>query len=230
MVLTHGDDIGLVLPPRIAKIQVIVIPAGITVKTSDRDKEAVYDKIRELLATLQKAGVRAQADLREHTPGWKFSHWELKGVPLRLEFGPRDLTAGTVTLSRRDRGGKSQIVIDSLADQVPATLEDIQSNLFRVADETYHSHRKEIAHWEYFVPALNARNVCVIPHYLTGDCEDQIKKISARHQDEDTGIAVDAKAPSMGAKSLCIPFEQPTEIMQGQKDCANPQCGQKAVK
>ena len=231
MVLTHGDDKGLVLPPRIAKIQVIIIPAGITAKTSNEDKEAVYGKIRELLTTLQKASVRAKADLREeYTPGWKFSDWELKGVPLRLEFGPRDSSVGTVTLSRRDRGGKSQIAISSLTDEVSTTLEDIQSSLFRVADKIYRSHRKQITQWEDFVPVLNAKNVCVIPHCLTEDCEDQIKKMSARHQDGDTRGPVDAKAPSMGAKSLCIPFEQPSEIVTGQIECVNPQCEKKAEK
>ena len=233
MVLTHGDDKGLILPPRIAKIQAIIIPAGITAKTSARDKEAVYEKIREMLATLQSAGVRTKADLRdEYTPGWKFSDWELKGVPLRLEFGPRDLSAGTVTLSRRNYGDKRHVAIVNLTDQVSSILDDIQTSLFRTADEAYRSCRKKITHWQDFVPALNARNVCLVPHCLSGDCEDQIKKMSARHQDQDgdTGVTMDTKAPSMGAKSLCIPFEQPSEIVPGEMECINLQCKRKAEK
>lgn len=88
MVMIHSDDKGLVLPPRIAKIQAIIIPLGITVKTTDEVKEKHSAKLEQLWADLKKAGVRSDIDTREgYTPPWKFNDWELKGVPLRIEFG-----------------------------------------------------------------------------------------------------------------------------------------------
>lgn len=88
MVMIHSDDKGLVLPPRIAKIQVIVIPLGITAKTTDEVKQKHSEKLEQVAADLKKAGVRVDVDTRDlYTPPWKFNDWELKGVPLRLEFG-----------------------------------------------------------------------------------------------------------------------------------------------
>lgn len=88
MVMIHSDDKGLVLPPRIAKIQVIVIPLGITAKTTDEVKQQHSEKLEQVAADLKKAGVRVDVDARDtYTPPWKFNDWELKGVPLRLEFG-----------------------------------------------------------------------------------------------------------------------------------------------
>jgi prolyl-tRNA synthetase len=105
----------LVLPPRIAKLQAILIPVGITAKTSTEDKEKHYQKLDEIRASLKKAGVRVDSDLRDgYTPAWKFNDWELKGVPLRLEFGPKDAAAGVVTVVSRHDGQKGTIPIDEL--------------------------------------------------------------------------------------------------------------------
>ncbi|KAL5355769.1 hypothetical protein BJX96DRAFT_141830 [Aspergillus floccosus] len=234
MVMIHSDNHGLVLPPRVAETQVVIVPVGITAKTSDEEREKLYAEIDGLTTVLTAAGVRATSDMREgYSPGWKFNDWELRGVPLRLEFGPGESAGHFVTAARRDipgREGKSTIQIPELSTAVPALLETIQKDLYTRADNEYRSHRKLITNWDDFVPALNEKNVCVIPHCLTEECEDQIKDMSARKAEEDSDEPQDARAPSMGAKSLCIPFDQPEGITPGVTKCTNPQCTRMAEK
>ncbi|CAK42588.1 hypothetical protein CBS63078_9546 [Aspergillus niger] len=234
MVMIHSDNRGLVLPPRVADTQTIIVPVGITAKTTDEERKKLYDEVDRLVSTLREAGVRAESDLREgYSPGWKFNEWELRGVPLRLEFGPGELAGGFVTAARRDvpgKDGKAPIQISELTTAVPALLETIQKDLYNRADAEYRSHRKIITNWDDFTPALNDKNVCLIPHCLTEECEDQIKDLSARKHEEDSGIPQDARAPSMGAKSLCIPFDQPEGIVPGQTKCTNPHCTRFAEK
>jgi prolyl-tRNA synthetase len=102
MVMIHGDDVGLVLPPRVAKMQVIIIPVGINKKTTAEEKDKLLDQADDIRATLRKeAGLRVDTDEREgYTPAWKFNDWELKGVPLRLEFGPKDSKKGVVSYTQ----------------------------------------------------------------------------------------------------------------------------------
>lgn len=234
MVMIHSDDKGLVLPPRVAEIQTIIVPVGITKSTTDEERSKLYAEIDGLVAVLSAAGVRAESDLREgYSPGWKFNNWELRGVPLRLEFGPGESAGHFVTAARRDmpgKDGKSSIQISELNTAVPALLDTIHNDLYRRADEEFRSHRKLITNWDDFTPALNSKNVCLIPHCLTEECEDQIKELSARKAEEDSGEPQDARAPSMGAKSLCIPFEQPEGIEKGVTKCANPHCTRFAEK
>ncbi len=227
MVLIHGDDKGLVIPPRVAEVQVVIVPVGVTAKMADADKQKLYDEVDKLRQTLEYVDVRVECDYREgYNVGYKFNDWELKGVPLRLEFGPKDAAKGIVTTSRRDQTAKGEIAIPDIATKVPELLEQIQKDMFTRASEEYAAHRKMVREWKDFVPALNAKNVVVVPHCLVGECEDEIKKDSAGNVE---GQEVDARAPSMGAKSLCIPATQPEEIAEGQK-CVNPKCGRDAQK
>ncbi|KAF2143561.1 uncharacterized protein K452DRAFT_325537 [Aplosporella prunicola CBS 121167] len=232
MVLTHSDNKGLVIPPRVADIQVVIVPVGVTAKTSDEDKEKLYKEIDDIASTLRNASVRVETDMREgYSPGWKFNDWELKGVPLRIEFGPKDSAAQAVTAARRDKEGKSQIAIAEIGSAVPTLLETIQADLFAKAKADFDAARKQVTAWDEFVPALDAKNVCLIPHCLGDKCEDEIKELSARKNQETTEEAHDARAPSMGAKSLCIPYEQPAQDLSGgETQCLNPNCGQKAKK
>lgn len=234
MVMIHSDNRGLVLPPRVADTQTVIVPVGITAKTSDEEREKLYAEIDGLVNILTGAGVRAISDKREgYSPGWKFNDWELRGVPLRIEFGPGESVGQFVTAARRDipgKDGKSSIQISELSTAVPALLEQIQKDLYSRAEETFRTHRKLITNWDDFTPALNDKNICVIPHCLTEECEDQIKDMSARKAEEDSGVPEDAKAPSMGAKSLCIPFEQPEGIVAGETKCVNPKCTRLAEK
>ncbi|KAI1856759.1 hypothetical protein JX265_011400 [Neoarthrinium moseri] len=223
MVMIHGDDKGLVLPPRIAKNQVVVIPVGITKSTTPEAKAAHEEQLQSIKATLKKAGVRAVDDLREgYTPGWKFSDWELKGVPLRIEFGPKDAANEVVSFARRDTGEKGTIPIADLATKVPELLETIQSDLYKKAEKSFDEHRIVIDDWEKVVPALDAKNVVQIPFCLEPKCEDKIKELTTAKHDQEPDASV-PQAASMGMKSLCIPFKQPKEVAEGQK-CLNPEC------
>ncbi|CAL5873334.1 uncharacterized protein PFLUO_LOCUS7605 [Penicillium psychrofluorescens] len=233
MVMIHSDNNGLVLPPRVAEVQTMIIPVGITAKTSDEDRQKLYAEVDGLVAVLEAAGVRVLSDKSSNSPGWKFNQYELRGVPLRLEFGPGESSGHFVTAARRDilgKEGKSSIPIPELATAVPALLETIQADMYKRADTEFRAHRKQITDWNLFTPALNEKNLLLIPFCGTEKCEDQIKDMSARKAEEDSGEAEDAKAPSMGAKSLCIPFEQPEGIEPGVTKCLNPQCGRLAEK
>jgi prolyl-tRNA synthetase len=234
MVMIHSDNNGLVIPPRVAETQVVVVPVGITAKLTPEDREKLYAEVDQIVDTLTAAGVRATGDKREgYSPGWKFNEWELRGVPLRIEFGPGESAGNFVSTARRDipgKEGKSTLPLPELSTAVPALLETIQKDMFTRADNLYRSHRKLITNWDDFTPALNDKNICIIPHCLTEECEDQIKDMSARKAEEDSGVAQDSRAPSMGAKSLCIPFDQPEGIVPGETKCTNPKCTRLAEK
>lgn len=229
MILTHSDNKGLVIPPRCAETQVVLIPVGVTAKTTDEDRKKLYGEVEGIAEVLKAADIRVETDMRdEYSPGWKFNNWELKGVPLRLEFGPKDSANHVVATARRDNGEKGSIAISDLATKVPELLETIQKDLFEKASADFASHRKVILDWKDFVPALNSKNVCIIPHCLDGKCEDRIKELSAGQPAE--GETVDVRAPSMGAKSLCIPFDQPEGIVEGETKCTSPECDSLAKK
>ena len=129
VIMVHGDDAGLILPPRLAPIQVI----GVPIWRKDPERERVEGAMDAALAALQGAGVRARADWSDQRSGWKFNEWELKGVPLRMEIGPRDVAAGAVTLVRRDSRAKEQVPVGELAARVPALLEEVQAALLERA-------------------------------------------------------------------------------------------------
>ena len=204
MVMTHGDNRGLVVPPRVSEIQVVIIPVGITAKSTEDERTSLHKQVDALVEVLKAENIRAEADQREgYSPGWKFNDWEMRGVPLRLEFGPKDAAAHCVTTSRRDvegNDGKSTIQITELAPGVKALLDSIQKDLYSRAERVYKDHTKTITSWDEFVPALNAKNVCLIPHCLTEKCEDEIKEMSARTESDEV---IDEKAPAMG---VCFTF------------------------
>lgn len=228
MVMIHSDNRGLVIPPRVVEVQVVIIPVGITKNTTEEDKARLYLEVDALAAVLKAANLRVETDKRDgYSPGWKFNDWEQKGVPLRLEFGPGESSGHYVTTSRRDiagKEGKSQIPIPELGTEIPKLLDTIQSDLYKRADEKFKTHTKQITNWDDFVPALNDKNVCLIPFCLTEECEDEIKELSKRKNEDDDGTSEDARAPSMGAKSLCIPFQQPPGLVKGETKCTNPNC------
>ena len=127
LIMAHGDDRGLVLPPRVAPIEVIVI--------SVRDEPGVNDACETVVSQLKAVGVRAQLDRGRGSFGRRVTDWEIKGVPLRVEVGPRDLAEGVVSVVRRDSGDKSTIGVSSVAQEVPALLARIQSDLFQRAKD-----------------------------------------------------------------------------------------------
>lgn len=204
MVMTHGDNRGLVVPPRVSELQVVIVPVGITKTSTEEEKVSLHKQVEALEEILKAEDIRVEADMRDGpSPGWKFNDWEMRGVPLRLEFGPKDIAAHCVTTSRRDvegNAGKGTIQITELAAGVKALLDTIQKDLYSRAEQVYKDHTKTITAWDDFVPALNEKNVCLIPHCLTEKCEDEIKEMSARTDGDEV---VDERAPAMG---VCIFF------------------------
>ncbi len=141
IIMTHGDDNGLVLPPAVAPIQVVVIPVA-------QHKEGVLDKAYELLNTLKAAGIRAKIDDSDNSTGWKFSEYEMKGVPLRLEIGPRDMEQDQCVIVRRDNREKTIVPLSELTTAVPELLNALHEGLYTAAKErtermTYDAHSME---------------------------------------------------------------------------------------
>ena len=124
--MTHGDDSGLVLPPAVAPIQVVVIPV-------QQHKEGVIDKANEIADLLRGWGYRVKVDASEQSPGWKFSEYEMKGVPLRVEVGPRDIAENKCVIVRRDNREKSFISLDNLNEAVAEGLKNLQQAIFEKA-------------------------------------------------------------------------------------------------
>uniref|UniRef100_A0AAY4BWZ9 Bifunctional glutamate/proline--tRNA ligase n=1 Tax=Denticeps clupeoides TaxID=299321 RepID=A0AAY4BWZ9_9TELE len=221
LTMVHGDNMGLVLPPRVACLQVIIIPCGITASLTDAEKDKLTAQCSKYLSRLQKAGVRVKTDFRDnYSPGWKFNHWELKGVPVRLEVGPKDLKQGQCVAVRRDTGEKITIPEASTESRITQLLEDIQNNLFNKASNDLKKHMVSADSMETFQKELDQGKIVQIPFCGVIECEDWIKKTTAKDQDLEPG------APSMGAKSLCIPFEPLKTLQPGQK-CV---CGKEPAK
>ncbi|KAJ3336836.1 hypothetical protein HDU93_002076 [Gonapodya sp. JEL0774] len=226
MVMVHGDDKGLVLPPRVAAIQVVVVPVGITAKTTAEERATIDSKVEEVVKSLVEAGIRAKADTRDnYSPGFKFNHWELRGVPIRLELGPKDIKANSSRCVIRYNGAASSLPLDGLSAKVKSLLEDIQSEMFKKAKAVRESRTIRLESWEGFVKTLNGKNLVLVPWCEAVDCEDAVKERSAKETLEELKQSQDARAPSMGAKSLCIPHAQPTEnpLQPGTTKCF--QCG-----
>ncbi|KAG8093308.1 hypothetical protein GUJ93_ZPchr0012g18782 [Zizania palustris] len=199
MVMTHGDDKGLVLPPRVAPLQVVVIP----VPYKDVDTAAIVNECKRIVETLEKDGIRADLDTREnYSPGWKYSHWEMKGVPLRIEIGPKDMANNQARVVRRDNGAKADVPTANLVEQVRVLLDGIQENLFETAKQKRDACLKVVNTWDEFIAALNDKKFILAPWC---DEEEVEKDVKAR-----------TKGELGAAKTLCTPFEQP-DLPEGTK-------------
>uniref|UniRef100_A0A3Q3RSZ4 Bifunctional glutamate/proline--tRNA ligase n=1 Tax=Mastacembelus armatus TaxID=205130 RepID=A0A3Q3RSZ4_9TELE len=211
LTMVHGDNMGLVLPPRVACLQVIVIPCGITASLPEKEKEELLAQCSKYMNRLQGAGIRVKNDLRDnYSPGWKFNHWELKGVPVRLEVGPKDMQQRQCVAVRRDSGAKVTIPEADVEEKLVAMLEDIQNSLYKKASDDLKNHMVAVDTMEQFQKELDQGKIVQIPFCGGIECEDWIKKITAKDQDLEPG------APSMGAKSLCIPFSPLKTLQPGQ--------------
>ncbi|NOZ74054.1 MAG: proline--tRNA ligase [FCB group bacterium] len=146
VVMAHGDDKGLRLPPRIAPIQVVIIP----IYRQPEDKERIIDYLKPLTSGLKKQGVRIHEDWSDASPGYKFNEWEMKGVPLRLEVGPRDVNREQAVVVRRDTGEKLVLSMNSLMEEIPRLLDDIQTGLFQQALEFRNQHTHQVTTFEEF--------------------------------------------------------------------------------
>ncbi len=133
IIMTHGDNSGLVLPPRIAPVQVVVVPVA-------QHKPGVPEKANELYEVLKAAGIRAKIDTSDNSLGWKCAQYEMKGVPVRVEIGPKDMENGVCVAVRRDNGEKVTIRLDELAESIPGVLDDVQKGLYAKAKKNLDEH------------------------------------------------------------------------------------------
>ncbi|XP_034232537.1 bifunctional glutamate/proline--tRNA ligase [Thrips palmi] len=219
MIMVHSDNQGLVLPPRVAPTQVIIVPCGVTVSMKEEEKKALFASCKDLEEVLRKKNIRVEGDYRDnYSPGWKFNHWELKGVPIRIELGPKDLKNQQLVAVRRDTGEKTTIPRPKADIELASLLETIQKSMFDRATKDFGEHTVVSKSWDEFCSALEKKCVIMSPFCGEIPCEDNIKKDSARDDE-----AQDSGAPAMGAKSLCIPFKPPAQITATDR-CIHPAC------
>lgn len=177
LVMAHSDDKGLVLPPKIAPLQVVIVPIF---SKDEAIRESIQAKGKELVKTLQKLGVKAKFDDDDSTrPGWKFAEYELQGVPLRITLGARDFAQNLAELARRDTGEKQNVSFDGMEDVIVQTLDAIQQNLFQRALEYREAHTIPVDTWDDFVHTLDEKGGFVAAHWDgTSETEEKIKELT----------------------------------------------------
>ena len=168
VIMVHGDDNGLVLPPEVAPIQVVIVPIR-------QQAEGILEKCDEIAKKLRSVGVRVKVDVSEHTPGWKFAEWEMKGVPLRLELGPRDLAEGKVALSKRYNGEKLVGAIEDVEAEIPALLKAIQEEMYQKALAFLQTKIVDVESLEELKAALEKGGYARMAYCGEPECEDAIK-------------------------------------------------------
>ncbi len=174
LVMAHSDDEGLVLPPKIAPLQVVIVPIY---KGADQ-KAAIDQKVNEIVAGLKSKGIRIKYDDSDNQrPGWKFAQYELKGVPVRIAIGQRDLENNKAEVARRDTKEKSVVSMDGLVDTVAKLLEDIQQNMFQRALSYRQEHITKVDTWEEFENVLKGKGGFISAHWDgTSETEEKIKE------------------------------------------------------
>ena len=188
LIMAHGDNRGLKLPPKVAPIQVVIVPIA-------SNKEGVKEKATEFLNSLKEYRndnpIRVELDLRDqYSPGYKFNYWEMKGVPIRIEIGPRDIENGECIVVRRDTLEKTTVKLDSLNETVAKLLEEIQTNMYNMALEVKNKRTNEAHNMKEFREKLEENQGYIKAMWCGNEeCEEKIKELT-------------------GAKSRCIPFEE----------------------
>ena len=183
LIMTHGDNNGLVLPPRIAPVQVVVVPVA-------QHKEGVAERAQALFEEIKAAGVRAKIDRSDNSLGWKCAQYEMKGVPLRVELGPKDMENGVCVAVRRDNGEKVSVRLDEAAERIPVLLDQVQQGLYEKAKKNLDEHTYAACSLAE-AKELQEKNGGFIKTMWCGelDCELQMKE-------------------KAGMSSRCIPFQQ----------------------
>lgn len=176
LVMTHSDDEGLVLPPRIAPLQVVIVP----IYKGEEQKALLDEKVHAMVASFKAAGIRVKYDDSDNQrPGWKFAEYELKGVPVRIAVGPRDLENNQVEIARRDTKEKTTVSMDGITQTVSQLLLDIQSNLFNRAKKYRDEHITKVDSWDGFIATLDKKAGFVSAHWDgTPETEDKIKEMT----------------------------------------------------
>lgn len=184
IIMAHGDNRGLKLPPKVAPIQAVIVPIQM-------QKEGVLDKANELFTNLKKQGIRVKVDDRDqYSPGYKFNDWEMRGIPVRIEMGPRDIGNNKCVLVRRDTAEKIDVSLDEINTKLPELLEEIQQNMFNMVKENTEKRTTIAKNMEEFEKNINENQGFIKAMWCgNGECEDKIKELTA-------------------AKSRCIPENQ----------------------
>ncbi len=193
LVMAHGDDNGIVIPPRLATIQVVVIP----IFRKPEERERVMPFVTNFTGALKAAGIGVRVDDREqYSPGWKYNEWEKRGIPLRIEVGPRDLDKNQVMLVRRDNGQKTPASQDGLTGTIRTTLDTIQSDLFEKAKAFREGNSRRVDDYSRFPEILDGPGGFLWSHWCgSGDCEERVKNETK-------------------ATIRCIPLQRPSETGQ----------------
>jgi prolyl-tRNA synthetase len=174
MLMAHGDDAGLILPPRVAPTQVVIVPIP---ARSDEDASRVSEAVSRVVKELTAADVRAEADWSDKRPGWKFNEWELKGVPVRIEVGPRDLASEHVTVVRRDTRAKEQVGLLAVVDRTQQLLTDVQASLFKRALAFQQANTHAVDNYDEFKAVMQDQRGFVRAYWCgSPDCEGRIKE------------------------------------------------------
>ena len=183
LIMVHGDDSGLKLPPRIAPVQAVIIPI-------QQRKEGVLEKAAELEAALKAAGIRVKTDATDKSPGFKFAEQEMRGIPVRIECGPKDIEANQAVVARRDTGEKIVVALPELAEKVTEILDTIQTDMLERARAHRDSHTYVAHNMEEFEQIFNEKSGFVKAMWCgCQECEDKIKE-------------------KLAVTSRCMPFEQ----------------------
>ncbi|HSU72571.1 MAG TPA: proline--tRNA ligase [Candidatus Binatia bacterium] len=200
-IMTHGDDKGMVMPPRVAPIQAVIVPI-----IFEDSKAQVLEAAQKIKRDLELHGIDVHLDDRdEYSPGWKFNEWELKGVPLRIELGPKDLAQHQCVVARRDNGTKTMVPLANVKDKVKDTLEQMHHDMFNKAKKFLESNVTEAHAMDALVKGIKDRKMVLVPFCGGAGCEDYIKE------------------KTEGATSRCIPFDR--KLKPGSK-CV--ECGKEA--
>jgi prolyl-tRNA synthetase len=190
LIMTHSDDEGLVLPPNLAPIQVVIVP----IYRGPEQLEAVSERMEPVIADLRAKGITVKFDNRDtHKPGYKFAEWELKGVPIRIAIGPRDLENGTVEVARRDTKEKQILDLVDIENKIEHLLEAMQKEIYLKAVTFRDNHITLVNTWEEFQEVLENKTGFISAHWDgTNETEDKIKELTK-------------------ASIRCIPFNNPQE-------------------
>ncbi|MEM0480787.1 MAG: proline--tRNA ligase [Candidatus Aenigmatarchaeota archaeon] len=171
IIMVHGDDLGLVLPPKVAPIQVIIIP----IYYSEEEKEKVLEKCREIAEKLKKFRVKVD-DREQYTPGYKFNNWELRGVPIRIEIGKSEIETKEITIFRRDTMKREKVKESELEKKIEELIEEIQKNLYEKAKEFLESRIKVAKTFEEFKKFIEEGYMVLADHCGKIECEEKIKE------------------------------------------------------
>ncbi|MCS5489757.1 proline--tRNA ligase [Algoriphagus limi] len=205
LIMAHSDDNGLVLPPKLAPTQVVIVP----IYRGEEELKAITEKANEFIRALKRVGVSVKFDDRDtYKPGWKFAEYELKGVPLRIAIGPRDLENGTVEIARRDTLTKETFELSSqpIEQKILDLLDEIQNTIYNKALQFREEHTTEVNSWDEFKDVLENKGGFISAHWDgTGETEDKIKELTKAtircipiNQKEEEGECVLTGKPSKG--------------------------------